>query len=204
MKLNIVEKTKEKYFLYEKRHQEIIESAIGVFNAKGYKAATTAAIAKSARISEPTMYKHFKNKKDLFLTCFNSIVNTLFDENRKIYEKCKDDEVGYFRGVTKAYFDFVQKNPDKSMFLVHMLSYRDDPDVRKAYQAVIGIQKKHILAVLKSAEQKGIVRNDIDLRFLSAFFAAQYYSVVAVKEIVDPKLFVFENFSRLAEALFKL
>ena len=42
-------------------------------------------------ISEPTLYKHFKNKKELFLACFNSIITHLRDENRKVFKKFKDD-----------------------------------------------------------------------------------------------------------------
>ena len=61
--MNIVDKSREKLLLYENRHQTILDNSIRIFNSRGYKAATTAMIARESNISEPTLYKHFKNKK---------------------------------------------------------------------------------------------------------------------------------------------
>ena len=83
--MNIVEKSREKYLEYEKRHQHILDAAIRIFNSKGYQSATTAEIAREAGISEPTMYKHYPSKKDLFLSCARSIEEELQRQYRTVY-----------------------------------------------------------------------------------------------------------------------
>ena len=123
MDLNIVEKSKEKYLEYVQRHNNILEAAFHIFNDRGYKAATTAAIANEAGISEHTLYQHFKNKKNLFLSCLRSILEELMAGYRQVYMENKDNPLGYLKGVESFYLDFFLNNPHKSMFFFHTLLF---------------------------------------------------------------------------------
>lgn len=51
----------------------IIEDASQIFLRKGYNNTTIAEIMESVGITKPSFYYYFKNKKDLYLTCLNSI-----------------------------------------------------------------------------------------------------------------------------------
>jgi len=53
----------------QERRQAVLEAACRVFHASSYRAATTAEIAREARISEPILYRHFGSKRDLYLAC---------------------------------------------------------------------------------------------------------------------------------------
>ena len=59
---------------------EILSSATDVFRQKGYERATIADIVGAARIGRSTFYKHFRNKKDLFVECIKGII---FSEMRR-------------------------------------------------------------------------------------------------------------------------
>ena len=48
-----------------KRQKEIIDAAIKIISAKGIRALTTKALASAVGISEPALYRHFKNKAEL-------------------------------------------------------------------------------------------------------------------------------------------
>ena len=197
MAKNIVEKSRERYLEYEQRHQKILDAAVKIFNAKGYTAATTAEIAREAGIFEPTMYKHFKNKKKLFLACFRSITEELLSSYRKVYKNSLDDEIGYLRGVIKIYFDFVKENPHKSMFLVHLLSYRNDPDFENIFKDFMDRCIEGVRRVLVSAKKKGILKSDVDAHILAGMFVNQCFSVVSLKEFIEPEYFTSELFFRL-------
>lgn len=194
MAKNIVEKTKERYLEYERRHFEILEQAIRLFNARGYNGATTAELAKAAGISEPTMYKHFKNKKALFQACFRSITDELFSSYRKLYRANPDDEVAYLKGIIKTYVDFVENNPHKSMFLVHLLSYKNNPEFEDDFNEIMQTSIETIENVLASAKKKGTLVSDVDVRFLAAMFVSHYFQVIAVKDFIPPEMFTMENF----------
>jgi AcrR family transcriptional regulator len=185
MNKNIVEKSRKKYLEYEKRHQEILDAAIRLFNARGYVAATTAEIAREADISEPTMYRHFENKKDLFFACFESITEELLSDYREVYKSTLGDERGYLRGVVKVYLDFVAKNPHKSNFLVHLLSYRNDPEFNIIFTDFMEKCIEGVRRVLESAKKKGILKSKIDIPILAGMFVNQYFTVVSMKEFVE-------------------
>ncbi len=46
--------------------QRIIENALILFSEKGYEAVTVANIAEAVGIKAPSLYKHFKSKRDIF------------------------------------------------------------------------------------------------------------------------------------------
>lgn len=49
------------------RRRLIVEAALLVFAGRSYAAATTADVAKAAKISQATIFKHFATKRDLFV-----------------------------------------------------------------------------------------------------------------------------------------
>jgi AcrR family transcriptional regulator len=181
MKKNIVDKTKEKYVEYQKRHKELIHSAIKIFNSRGYKGATTAAIAKEAGISEHTMYQHFSNKKELFLACHDTIINLLMEGYRKIYKNNIEDEVGYLKGTEQFYREFVLNNPEKSMFFFQMYSYKSDPDVGSAVNSFIIKSIDAVEKMVTSGRKKGNITSQLSDRALAALFIGEYFKTVFMK-----------------------
>src|SRR5436190_17730540 len=51
---------------WDKKHAAILEVATKIFIHQGYSATSMELIAKEAGVSKITIYKHFKNKADLF------------------------------------------------------------------------------------------------------------------------------------------
>lgn len=49
------------------RKAQLLDTAAAVFAKYGYSGTTTAELAKAAGVSEPIIYRHFKNKKELFI-----------------------------------------------------------------------------------------------------------------------------------------
>ena len=190
---NIVEKTRERYLEYEKRHREILDAAVRLFNTKGYNGATTAEIARAAGISEPTLYKHFDNKHALFRECFRSIWDDLLARYREVYLAYRENEIEYLKGVSRIYFDFVMNNPDKSMFVVHLLRYKNDPDFQADYKQLMGTSISTVKRVLDSARKKGRIKSTVPTHMLAAVFVCQYVEVIMVKDFTDPDAFTVEN-----------
>jgi len=67
----------------------IIASATGLFREKGYESVTIAHVIKTAGIGKSTFYKHFLNKKDVFLACIETI---LLKESESLGISGVDDE----------------------------------------------------------------------------------------------------------------
>lgn len=68
--------------------EKILEAAMSLFSEKGYEAVTTKQISKVAGVSEMTIFRHFKNKRNLFEKAFDKYIfspklKTLFDNGLK-------------------------------------------------------------------------------------------------------------------------
>jgi AcrR family transcriptional regulator len=55
------------------RREQLIEVATKLFARSGYDATTTAAIAYSAGVTEPILYRHFKSKQELFVAIVRDV-----------------------------------------------------------------------------------------------------------------------------------
>jgi len=187
--LNILEKTKAKYREYEDRHKQILKAAIRLFNESGYHATTTASIALEAGVHEPTMYKHFSKKRELYMACFQSIVDQLSTKYRSAYKENKDDVIAYISSVNKIYLDFVEQNPHKSMLPIHLLSNRNDPLFFQMFKDFMEKNIEAVERVLTSASKKKKIKlksiSQHDIRLLASLFVCQFFSVVAVRDFVE-------------------
>ncbi|NLC65459.1 MAG: TetR/AcrR family transcriptional regulator [Clostridium sp.] len=73
-------KGKVKRMTKEDREKQILSSALKVFVEKGYNGATTQEIAKSADVSEVTLFRYFASKEEIFMKSVDPIIiDTLKD-----------------------------------------------------------------------------------------------------------------------------
>jgi AcrR family transcriptional regulator len=184
VKANIVEKSKERYLEYERRHHAILDAAIGLFNARGYVATTTAAIAKTAGVTERTLYGHFKNKQDLFTECAYTIVGTLLETWNRELKKNRDDDLGYIKAIAVSFVDFVINNPDRSMFLVHLFSFRVYPEFDKLVSDFLKGMVQSAEDAIVTMKNKGIIKSSLHPSLMAGMFISQYFSMVFVNEFV--------------------
>jgi AcrR family transcriptional regulator len=61
----------------DERRQQVIAAAISEFAAQGYQAASTAAIARRAGISQPYIYALFPSKQDLFIAVHDEVIGRI-------------------------------------------------------------------------------------------------------------------------------
>jgi AcrR family transcriptional regulator len=186
---NIVEKTKEKLVEYEKRHQAILSAAMRLFNAKGYAATTTASIAKEAGVTEKTMYRHFKNKEVLFGACVSSITEDIAALWQNALEENKGDGLAYLKALSRSYVEFVVDNPDKSMFLVHLYSYRVIPELDEGFRKAMEAQMDELEGVIESLQKKGVIRHAMHPRLLAGTFVGNYFTAVFLNEFLGSELY---------------
>lgn len=190
---NIVEKTKEKLVEYEKRHQAILSAAMRLFNAKGYAATTTASIAKEAGVTEKTMYRHFKNKDSLFGACVASITGDMATLWQNALERNEGDGLAYLKAISSSYVEFVINNPDKSMFLVHLYSYRVIPELDEGFRKTMEVQLDELEGVIESLQKQGVIRPNIHPRLVAGTFVGNYFTAVFLNEFLGPGLYNAES-----------
>lgn len=149
------------------RREQLLESAARCFARDGYRGTTTARIAAEAGVSEPIIYRHFKNKRDLFIA---------------LIEKVADDVFRNWQSATKA-----AKTPlEKLQILLYRNPATSDPGTRAVYQLLFHAQTeisdpkiheaikdhyeryvKAIASVMKEAQAGGQLRGDVPAEWLA-------------------------------------
>ncbi len=181
--MNIVQKYEEKLSEQIKKHDELIEAAIRVFNEKGYSAATTAAIAAEAKVSEPTLYKHVKSKRELYLECFKVVEAELNGLFLIIERASRGGGAPFIKLLISEYVDFVAENPHKSKFLVHLFAYRGEKGFEETFNGFMDGTVSRIEKALIEARQRGELAEGIDPSVLAAAFFSQYFTLNVLESV---------------------
>ena len=64
------------------RRKQIIQVAMDLFAGRGFKGATTRAIAEAAGVSEAIIFRHFATKEDLY----DAIITTSIEKRQEVWE----------------------------------------------------------------------------------------------------------------------
>ncbi len=89
------------------RKRQIFNAILHIISEKGVSYITTTEIAKLIGITQPALYKHFKNREEIILY----FINELKVELEKIIKKANKGK-DFFEKITilyEAHFDFVEK-----------------------------------------------------------------------------------------------
>ena len=76
--------------LAERRKNQILDAATLIFSEKGFSRANTDEIAKKAGLGKGTLYRYFKDKKDIFFSVVDRGLGKLKEKILKGVEKAED------------------------------------------------------------------------------------------------------------------
>jgi AcrR family transcriptional regulator len=106
------------------RREQLIDSAIGVFAAHGYHAASMNDVADAAGVTKPVLYQHFSSKRDLFVEILTEIGNQLRDTIAKATTEATGPREQIENGF-RAYFHYVADHTDAFRVLFGSGARRD-------------------------------------------------------------------------------
>jgi hypothetical protein len=118
-------------------------------------------------------------------------------------EKHKDDDLAYLTAMSSSFTDFVNNNPDRSKFLVHLYTYRAIPELDEGFRKDVQERIDAIEKVVRSLQQKNVVKTDIHPRVLAGVFVGSYFTTVFLNEFLGPDLVSAETAVDLTKNLLK-
>lgn len=72
------------------KHQVILEAAVKTFARTGYHRTRVADIAREAGVADGTVYIYFKNKEDILISLFQSLMIRFVEELSNELDRCRD------------------------------------------------------------------------------------------------------------------
>ena len=138
-----------------KTKEKILLTALRLFAQDGYEAVSMSKIAGELGITKGALYKHYKNKRDIFDTIFEHVCQLDIERSKKagVPEKEFDGETQLFRNTsTKSVKAYMQSqfqywtNDEIACNFRRMLTleqYRNT-EATNLYQKVLGLSLIHI------------------------------------------------------------
>jgi AcrR family transcriptional regulator len=112
----------------DERRDELLDAATHEFAAHGYHAASTAAIAKLAGISQPYIYALFPSKRQLFLAAHARMIDELRATFLQAAHGGEDPEERLQR-MGQAYHPLIEANRDQLLLQMQGHAAAGDPEI---------------------------------------------------------------------------
>ncbi len=162
----------------------IFHIAANLFSEKGYHQVSIREICEIAKISKPTLYYYFENKRTLFLT--------LLEETDRISEELInefiDTEKGYvnkFHGLFRLHSVFLKRYPYfvKFFFVIHFMSLENGLKEKVSKQTRKKIQR--LQAFIEKGQAEKYIAPDIDpfILSISIFGSIRYLMLYHLKKL---------------------
>jgi AcrR family transcriptional regulator len=151
----------------DRRREQLLDVALGLFAQRGFNATTMDDIAEAAGVTKPLLYQHFDSKRALYLELVGSVSATMLEAIGKAVAAAGNPRQQVERGFA-AYFHLVVTHADG----FHLLFGSDVPNDLELSRAVRNVENS-IAEAIESLIDAGL---DEDHRRLLA------YAVVGMAE----------------------
>jgi AcrR family transcriptional regulator len=119
----------------DQRREDVLVAATREFAEHGYHAASTAAIAKLAGISQPYIYALFPSKRELFLAAHERIVQELRCTFLEAAREAGPDPEDRLKAMGLAYRPLIEGNRDRLLLQLQGHAAAGDPEIGPAVAA---------------------------------------------------------------------
>jgi len=151
------------------RRQAILEGAQEVFGRAGYAASGTGDVARSAGVAPSAIYRHFRNKRDLYLTALREAGPRLLGIWRTT-AAAQSEHLAAIREIEMNYYDHLQSRSPYAQLWFQSLAELGDPEVRETVGRNFVTMVDALAALIESGKAAGSVRPDVDSRIAAWHF----------------------------------
>jgi len=142
-----------------------LDAAVGLFSRKGYTATSTREVAKLLGIQKATLYYHVESKEDLlFLICESALTKIRTDVEAAIRDR--QDPVDRVQTLISSHIESLLRDEaahSTTFTEMHALS-------EKRFEQVMQLRDGYehmVRAELQKAQESGVLRQDIEAKYLS-------------------------------------
>lgn len=147
----------------EERRAQILRCATSVFARSNYRVAGMAEIAKEAGISEPTVYKHFASKKQLFITILDRVGDSTLRHWQEIAAD-SPDPLALMRRLGLSQYEIVMARPDSLKVQFQALSEAEDAEIRATLKRNFASYADFIAGIIERGKESGHFSSELDVR----------------------------------------
>ncbi len=197
--MKIADKAKRKE-LTQMRQKQILDVAVGVFSKKGFARTQVDEIADLAGLGKGTVYRYFKDKKNLFLSVVDRGIESLKDLALEAMAKEKEP-LDKIKKVIEGYLKFFEKHSDLIRIFIHEQSEFQKRIQKRYYQHYYEHVNK-VEEIFKEAQSLGLIKKKINPRLAIAILTDMLNSFIYTWQLTGQKYSLSESFSLVTDIYF--
>jgi len=150
----------------DERKAQILRCATIVFARSNYRVAGIAEIAKEAGISEPTVYKYFPSKKQLFLEILKKVGEVTLRQWQDLAE-LEPEATVLLRKIAKTQFEATIHRPELLKVQFQALSETDDGEIKELLRQNFASYVAFLTEIVRRGQLQGHIEADLDVGALA-------------------------------------
>lgn len=179
------------------RKGEIVSSTLDLILEYGLAGATMSKIAGKVGITEPALYRHFKNRKEIMLASLDMVAIRI----RQGFSIDEKDVPSYIRRVSQATYRSLTEHPKDARLILEFLCAPPSEDLRETVVERLFMTLGFFQAFLGEGIDKGALREDIDRELVAWQLFSLGFTLAFVSSLGLPNILPEEKALRALEDL---
>jgi AcrR family transcriptional regulator len=185
------------------RQEQIKQAVIDIISSDGLKNLSIRNLAQRIGMSEGSIFRHFKTKKDIILSIFTDIQENFIGELRKIAWSDEEPSIRLFKYLN-ATIKYHIDNKGANMLLFSEASYNNDPELKNRLQKIFHDQKQYVTKIIIDGISAGIWDKNIQVENVALIYMGIPISM-NMEMLLDRNSFQFDNFcNNMTQLLLKM
>ena len=142
-----------------RRQKEITQATMALISRGGIQGLTTKALAAELSVSEPAIYRHFKNKKDILLT-----ILAMVKEDTRQLERTIAKTEDPFKQLEILFAHQAKKfiaNPSLTAIIFSEEIFQNDKKMSEMVLSIMNERQRLIRSIVEKEQKKGGIRQDL-------------------------------------------
>lgn len=189
------------------KKDRILTTAARLFAERGFARTSTSLLAEEAGVAEGTIFRHFKNKDEIFIELILQVKTKIVDDVRK-YLDVRGPETGmdHVVAIIKASYVFVQQNRTE-----FSLMFRDAPgrygepggDVFEHCKVIYQHLQEQFLLGIEQGQHEGAMRRSLHAGDTACLLASSLVGLMRVVHLgfLQPSDDMLKNFVDCTKAM---
>lgn len=174
------------------RQEQIKQAVIDIISTDGLKNLSTRKLAQRIGMSEGSIFRHFKTKKDIIISIFNDIQDNFIGKLKNISRSDEEPSIRLIKYL-RATIKYHTANKGINMLLFYEASYKNDPELKKLLQQIFYDQKQYVMEIILDGINTGIWDENVAVENIALMYMGIPLAM-NMEMLIGGKGFQFDNF----------
>ncbi len=174
------------------KYDKILEAAVTVFAANGFRQSTISQVAREAGVADGTIYLYFKNKDDILVQFFEYKARQVFERFRQEVERGATS-IEKLRNLIRVHLTEFQRDP--RMAVVYQVeTHQSRRLVEEQIREMAKMYQDIIAEIIEQGQREGAIRKELYVGLVKRFILG------AVEEVIGTWLHSGQNYHLVSMA----